>query len=244
MPNENASLCISIQSDSSERTLISLADKTRALDKENQLLKQTTEALTKANKPLVEQQSKLQSELRAAQKVVNALQDAYDEYGDAMMKLDLDDAIANHAKLKEELTEVNAQLGANQKTYKEYLETVRKGTLSSSGSGTLSGGEDGAATLGKLLGGLGVGQQLSSLMGQASDALLSSALGSDLGGMASSALSSTINGAALGTAIAPGIGTALGAMFGGLSGLASGRSSNGPIRMRLSRNITAACTRT
>lgn len=221
MPKDSVNLYLSIQSGSSERTLISLADKTSALNKEYQLLEQASEGLARANKPLLEQQTKLQSELRASQKVVNDLQKAYDEYGDEMMKLDLDQAIENHSKLKSELSEVNAQLGANQKTYKEYLEAVRKGSLSDPGV-NLDRGSDALSSVGEVLGGLGVGQMMSNLVEQGGGALLSSALGSDMGGMVSNALSSAISGAALGTAILPGIGTAIGTFFGGVSGLVSG----------------------
>ena len=67
MPKESVNLYLSIQSGSSERTLASLADKTRALDKETQLLQQATEGLAQANKSLLNEQTRLQSELRASQ---------------------------------------------------------------------------------------------------------------------------------------------------------------------------------
>lgn len=217
MPKDSVNVYLTIQSGSSEGVLASLTDKTRALDKETQLLKQATDALTKANKPLVEEQTKLQAQLKSSQKVVNDLQKAYDEFGDEMMKLDLDQAIEDHSKLKSELSAVNAQLGANQKTYKEYLEIVRKGSLS---------GIDGEASsdfdLSAVWGGLGIGEQLSSLAGEIGGAFLSSTFGDGVGGIASSALSSTITGASLGTAIAPGIGTAVGAAVGGILGAMGG----------------------
>lgn len=220
MPNESANLYISIQSGNSERTLTSLADKTKALDKETQLLQQATEGLARANKPLLEQQTKLQSELKDAQKTVNELRKAYDEYGDEMMGLDLDQAVENHARLKQELAEVNAQLGANQKTYKEYLETVRKGGLQESGGASLSTGNGGGSgtSLGGILGGLGIGNMLTGMVENFADFQLSSALGSSMGSAVSGTLSSTLSGAALGTAIAPGIGTAIGAALGAISG--------------------------
>ena len=118
MPKDSVNLYLSIQSGSSEHTLVSLTDKTRALDKETQLLKQATEALAKANKPLTEEQVRLQAQMKASQKTVNEQQKAYAEQGDELSKLNLDRAIEEHAKLKAELSEVNAQLGAIQKTYK------------------------------------------------------------------------------------------------------------------------------
>lgn len=74
MSNGSANLYISFQSGSSERTLTSLTDKTRALDKETQMLAQTTEELAKASIPLREEQTKLQAQLKTAQKEVNGLQ--------------------------------------------------------------------------------------------------------------------------------------------------------------------------
>lgn len=59
MPKDSLSLYISIQSGSSERTLTSLADKTRVLDKETQELKQTTEEFAKANRSLIAEQTRL-----------------------------------------------------------------------------------------------------------------------------------------------------------------------------------------
>ncbi len=217
MPKESLNLYIDIRSGSSERTLTSLADKTRALDKETQLLQQATDGLAKANESLLKEQTRLQSELRSSQKVVNDLQKAYDEYGDEMMKLDLDQAIANHSKLKEELTEVNAQLGSNQKTYKEYLEVVRKGEAGGGLRSTLSGASDFAK-----------GHFYSELMkplfsagGEFAEALLTSAIGipeaSLISGIASNALSGAGAGAMFGL---PGI--AIGTALGGASGLISG----------------------
>lgn len=223
MPNESINLVLSIQSGSSERTLTSLTDKTKAFDKETQLLHQATEGLAAANKPLLEQQTKLQAELKSSQKTVNELQKAYDEYGDEVSRLKLDEAVEEHARLKQELTEVNAQIGANQKTYKEYLETVRKGGLQDSGGSTSGGGGDTlGSSLGSVLGGLGIGSMMSDLMGNIASQQLSSALGTSMGSAVSGALSSAISGAALGTAIAPGIGTAIGAALGGLSGAIGG----------------------
>ena len=223
MPNGSLNAYLSIQSGNSEQTLVSLTDKTRALDKETQLLTQATDALAKANAPLLKSQTELQAQLKVSQKEVNALQKAYDEYGDEMMKLDLDQAIENHAKLKEELTEVNAQLGANQRTYKDYLEIVRKGGLSTSG-GSLGTGEadSGLSSLGTIVAGLGVWNQVSSLVQAGADDFLESMLGSGAGSIASGALSSAMSGATLGTTIAPGIGTAIGAALGGIVGAAGG----------------------
>ena len=80
------------------------------MDKETQLLQQATTGLANANKPLLEQQTKLQAELKSSQKSVNELQKAYDEYGDELSKLRLDEAVENHAKLKSELSESKREI--------------------------------------------------------------------------------------------------------------------------------------
>lgn len=211
MPNESINLYISIQSGNTERTLTSLTDKTKALDKETQLLQQATEGLASANKPLLEQQTKLQSELKSSQKTVNELQKAYDEYGDELSKLRLDQAVEDHAKLKQELTEVNAQIGANQKTYKEYLETVRKGGLQDGGQ------SDGIVSLAQGLATSAVGSMVSSALGGLANTLLTSAIGIPEASLLSGTLSSAISGATAGAVAGlPGI------IVGGLLGAGSG----------------------
>ena len=222
MPKDSVNLYLSIQSGSSEHTLVSLTDKTRALDKETQLLKQATEALAKANKPLTEEQVRLQAQTKASQKTVNELQKAYAEQGDELSKLNLDHAIEEHAKLKAELSEVNAQLGANQKTYKEYLETVRKGTLSDTGGGGASDSD--SLSLKNMAKGLvigQVGQMFSSSLGGLGQAVLTSMIGTPEASLISDALSNAISGGAAGAMFGP-WGIAAGAALGGLSGLISG----------------------
>lgn len=220
MPKESVNLYLSIQSGSSEQTLVSLTDKTRALDKETQLLAQATDVLTKANKPLMEEQKKLQDKIKDSEAAIKGFRKAYEESEDELSKLSLNNAIEEHAKLKAELSGVNAQINTNQKTYKEYLETVRKGALSNPGAD--AGGDNGTINLSAVWSGLDIGKQLSAVVEQAGGALLESALGSDTGSIASSALSGSITGASLGTAIAPGIGTAIGAAVGGAFGTLSG----------------------
>ena len=224
MPKDSVNLYLSIQSGSSEHTLVSLTDKTRALDKETQLLKQATEALAKANKPLTEEQVRLQAQMKASQKTVNELQKAYAEQGDELSKLNLDRAIEEHAKLKAELSEVNAQFGANQKTYKEYLETVRKGTLSDTGGGGSGASSSDSLSLKNMAKGLvigQVGQMFSSSLGGLGQAVLTSMIGTPEASLISDALSNAISGGAAGAMFGP-WGIAAGAALGGLSGLISG----------------------
>lgn len=221
MPNESVNLFLTVQSGNSEHTLTSLSDKTRALDKDTQLLKQATVALTEANKPLIEMQKKLQDQVKESADAIKKWENACKESGDELSKMNLDHAREQHADFKAELTAVNAQISTNQKTYKEYLEVVRKGGVENPGAG-LGGPGKGSSSLSAIWSGLGIGKELASIAGQAGSVLASSLLGNDAGGIASGVLSSAITGVSLGTAINPGLGTAIGAAVGGLAGLASG----------------------
>lgn len=175
MPKEGLSLLVTLK-DGASPGLTTLADKTKALDKESQALQMTTERLAKANDGLMKKQSQLKSETFLAGKEVDRLTKAYNEYGDEMMKLDLDQAIENHAKLKNELMQVEAQLKSNRKAYEENLSAIRKGGLSGDGDISASLGEQMGAVLGKL----GIGQQLSQLAQQAGESVLGSAFGDEV----------------------------------------------------------------
>lgn len=146
MPNESISVYFSVQ-DGGSRVLKQIADQTKVLDKETQELQQAMQGLEAANKNLLKRQGELQSQMKSANKTVNEAQKAFDEYGDEVSKLRLDNAIDAQAKLKSELVDVNAQLQGNTKTYKEYLEAIRKG-------GNDSGVDAGIASMGKKAGGL------------------------------------------------------------------------------------------
>lgn len=218
MPNESVNLFLSIQSGNSEQTLVSLTDKTRALDKETQLLTQATDALAKANAPLMAEQKKLQDQIKDSSKTIKELEDAYKESGDELSRVSLDKAREQHAALKAELSGVNAQISTNQKTYKEYLETVRKGSMSD------SGGSDDGTSLGSMAKGLAagqVGQMLSSSLGGLGESALTSMIGTPEASLISDTLSSAIAGGAAGMIAGP-LGAAIGTGVGALSGLISG----------------------
>lgn len=219
MPKESLSLYFSIQDDGSSSVLSSLADKTRALDKETQSLAQAAAALKQANTPLIQQQNDLKAQLEKSSIAVKDARKEYQQYGDELHETKLSEAIAEHDDLRQKLKDTEDQLKANQKTYNEYREAIRKGGLQDGGS-AMSG--DLGSSFGDVLGGLGIGSMMSDLVGNIASQQLSSALGSSMGGAVSGALSSAISGAALGTAIAPGIGTAIGAALGGITGALSG----------------------
>lgn len=212
MPKESLSVYLTAV-DGMSSVMTSIADKTKALDKESQELQQTFVALQKANKDLIARKTELQSELKRVNEEVKEARKSFKKLDDEASSDALNKAIEKQQKLHNEIAGTTKALQENQKIYKENIETIRKGSVE---------GGDGTLSIGQVLDGLGIGQQLSSLAEQAGGALLSSTLGSDMGGLASNALSSAISGAALGTAIAPGIGTAIGAALGGLSGLAGG----------------------
>lgn len=222
MPKDSLNIYMTIK-DGMSPALASITDKTKALDKETQQLQQTTNAMTKASQSLLEKQTGLQSEYDSSKKRLKEFQKAYDEHQDELSKANLDHAIQEHAKLKNELMEVTEQLNANKRAYKENVEAIRKGELSQEGEAALGGLQaEGGSGLSAIWGGLGIGKELSNLMQQAGGALLNSALGDSMGSVATNTLSSAITGASLGTAIAPGLGTAVGAGVGALSGLVSG----------------------
>lgn len=148
MPKDSLNVYLTA-TDGMSPVLASITDKTKALDKETQQLQQTTNAMTKASQSLLEKQTRLQSEYDSSQKKLKEFQKAYDETHDVIDKTNLDNAIKEHAKLKNELVEVTEQLNANKRAYKENVEAVRKGGLSSE-SGTLQSIAS-ALTLGKPL---------------------------------------------------------------------------------------------
>lgn len=216
MPKEGISIYFSIK-DGSSQVLKQIADKTRALDKDTQELQQTTLALEKANKNLLKRQGELNSQLKSSGKAVNEAQKAFDRYGDELSKARLDSAIEEHAKLKSELTEVNAQLQGNTKTYKEYLETIRKGGRSSESA-------DGISGIGKKLGSMGWGLMSSGvgqLVSNSASGFIQALASSEIGTPAASTLSDTLGGAISG-AMAGAVAGLPGIIAGGIVGTIAG----------------------
>lgn len=212
MPNGSLNVYLTAV-DGMSPVLASITDKTKALDKESQELQQTYEALQMANKGLIAQKTELQKRLQEVNEEVKAARKQFRELGDEASTDAFNKAVEKQQALKNEIAGTTKALQENQKIYRENIEIARKNAL---------GGESSGSDLRAIWSGLGIGKEVSSLVGQAGGTLLSSALGGDMGSMASNALSSVITGASLGTAINPGLGTAIGAALGGLSGLASG----------------------
>ena len=222
MPKDSLNIYMTIQ-DGMSPALASITDKTKALDKETQQLQQTTNAMTKANQSLLEKQTRLQSEYDSSKKKLKEFQKAYDETHDVIDKTNLDNAIKEHAKLKNELAEVTEQLNSNKRAYKENVEEIRKGGLSTSvGTGDLSSSAGAGGVIKALVAGQ-VGQMLSDSVGGALNAGLTSAFGTPQASLASDIASGLIQGGAAGVPF--GLwGILGGAALGGASGFLSGQT--------------------
>ena len=217
MPNKSLSVYMTAF-DGMSPVLATIADKTRALDKESQELQQTYVALQQANKGLIDRKVELGKELKAVNEEVKAAKKNFDELKDAASEDAYKKALENQQKLRDEIAATNKSLQENQKIYKENIETIRKGGVEGEAAGL-----SGLSSLGTVVAGLGIWNQVSSLMQSGAGKFLESSLGSGVGGVASGALSSAISGAVLGNSIAPGgIGAAIGAAAGGLLGAVGG----------------------
>lgn len=212
MPRESLSVYLTAV-DNMSPVMASITDKTKALDKESQELKQTFDALQKANKGLIDRKVDLEAELKKVNKEVseakknfNALKDEASE--DAYKK-----AQENQQKLRNEITATNKALQENQKIYKENIETIRKGDVG-----------EGGTSLKDMAKGIfagQIGQMFSSAVGGALESGLTSAIGTPTASLISDTLSSAIAGGAAGAIFGP-AGVAVGAALGGMSGLVSG----------------------
>ena len=190
--------------------LATIGDKTKALDKETQQLRQSYQALQKANNSLIERKTALTKELSEAKDEAKEAKKAFEQLGDEISRDDYEKAQAKVAGLKNEISAVNKAMRENTQIYNQNLETVRKGALG--GSGVLSA-----------LGQAGVWSTLGGVAGDWATTLAGSALGSSAGNVFGSALGMAGQGAAIGTMIGgPGVGTAVGAALGGLVGAIQG----------------------
>lgn len=189
--------------------LTTIGDKTKALDKETQQLRQSYQALQKANNSLIERKTALTKELSEAKDEAKKAKEAFEELGDAASTDAYEKAQAKVAGLKNEISAVNKAMRENTQIYNQNLETVRKGTTGNSLMSTL--------------GQAGVWSTLGGVAGDWATTLAGSALGSAGGSLFGSALGMAGQGAAIGTMIGgPGVGTAVGAALGGLVGAISG----------------------
>ena len=189
--------------------LTAIGDKTKALDKETQQLRQSYQALQKANDSLIERKTDLTKKLSEAKDEAKEAKKAFEQLGDEVSRDTYEQAQKKVEGYKNEISAVNKALRENEAIYKSNLETVRKGTTGNSLMSTL--------------GQAGVWSTLGAVAGDWATTLAGSALGSAGGSLFGSALGMAGQGAAIGTMIGgPGVGTAVGAALGGLVGAISG----------------------
>lgn len=229
MPRESLNVYLS-GTDNLSPVLASITDKTKALDKESQELTQSFAALQKANKSLIEQKTELQKKLKEVNEEVKAARKQFNELHDEASSDALNKATEKQQALKNAIAGTTKSLQENQKMYKENIEIARKNALGEEDQvrkNALGGDNQGASLtglsgLGTIVAGLGVWDQVSSIVQSGASKALTSAFGSGAGGIASGALSSAISGAVLGSTIMPGLGTAVGALAGGAVGALGG----------------------
>lgn len=214
MPKESLNIYLTA-TDKLSPALASIADKTKALDKESQQLKQTYEALQKANAQLIQQKTALQKELQGVNEEVKTARKSFQALGDEASSDAYEKAQQKQQKLRNEIAATTKALQENQKIYKENIETIRKDSMEEQGT-------DWGKTMKGLIGGP-VGKELASSLGGFFQARLDSTFGSDMGRAISETLSGAISGAMAGAAFGlPG--AAIGAGIGLLSGFISGET--------------------
>ncbi len=196
--------------DGGSATLTKLTDKTKALDKESQLLEETYQALQKANSSLIKKKTELQGELNKVNQEVREAKKAFNDLATETNSKAYEKALEKQAALRSQIAGTTKALQENQKMYKENMETIRK----DSGKGGIFDGLNGIAFG---LASSGVGKQFSSAAGGFIQAIASSEIGTPEASKWSDTISGAISGAAAGSALGP-----WGALIGGGIGLASG----------------------
>lgn len=212
MPKESLSVYLTAV-DGISSVMTSIADKTKALDKESQELQQTYEALQKANKTLVDRQIDLRAELQKVNEDVKEANKQFKALNDETSREALTEATKKQQDLRAQITATTKALQENRRAYKENIETIRKGEVEAQGTGL--------ADIAKGLFAGQVGQMLSSSLGGLGQSVLTSAIGMPEASLISDTLSSTISGIAAGSVLGvPGM--AVGGLIGAASGLISG----------------------
>ena len=215
---EAINIYFSIQDDATS-VLKAIGNQTKALDKETQELEQTYEVWSKSTQTAREQQIKLQNELKEQKKKVQEAKSAFDDLGDAVSKNHYEEAVKQQAELQQQLDATTASIKANERSYKDAVETIRKSGIQGNGK---SGSEEvGLTDFAKGLLATGAGNQLSSSLSGIASSVLTSAIGVPEASMVSETLGNALSGAMSGVALGlPGIlaGGAIGAVSGLLSG--------------------------
>lgn len=160
---------------------------------------------------LVEQQGKLSAELIDARKELKEAEKAYRDTGEAADAEALNQARQKYEALKIVMNETTQASRNTQNAMRELDGQQRRS------SGSPGGASSALAALGKA----GLGQMAGDAAQEIANTLISSSLGDAGGAFLSSGLSGAISGAAMGSLAGP-IGTAIGAVVGGTIGLVQG----------------------
>ncbi|OUO10321.1 tape measure protein [Flavonifractor sp. An4] len=203
-------------------TLKAISGNSKAFDKTLDELEQSLKAYEKAQNSLVGKSADLKKALSEADQKVKDAQKSYKKLKDETSKGALDDAIDEQTRLKNQLSETEGAIKANETAYRALYKAATDSATAMSKADNRAGSAGGGKGILSALGQAGAWSMLGDVAGQWAGTLVSSAFGSDAGSLFSSALGGAGSGAAIGSMIEPGVGTAIGAALGGLVGLVGG----------------------
>lgn len=204
-------------------TLKAISGNSKAFDKTLDELEQSLKAYEKAQNSLVEKSADLKKALSEADQKVKDAQKSYKKLKDETSKGALDDAIDEQARLKNQLSETEGAIKANETAYRALYKSATDSATAMSKADNRAGSAGGGKGILSALGQAGLISMAGDAAGQWADALVGSAFGSNAGTMFSSGLSGAVQGAALGSLLGlPGM--AAGAVIGGGIGLITGGS--------------------
>lgn len=206
-------------------TLKAISGNSKAFDKNLDELEQSLKAYEKAQNSLVGKSADLKKALSEADQKVKDAQKSYKKLKDETSKGTLDAAIDEQTRLKNQLSETEGAIKANETAYRALYKTATDAATAMSKADNRAGGTGGGKGILSALGQAGLISMAGDAAGQWADALVGSAFGSNAGTMFSSGLSGAVQGAALGSLLGlPGPGTVAGAVIGGGIGLITGGS--------------------
>ena len=204
-------------------TLKAISGNSKAFDKNLDELEQSLKAYEKAQNSLVAKSADLKKALSEADQKVKDAQKSYKKLKDETSKGALDDAIDEQTRLKNQLSETEGAIKANETAYRALYKAATDSATAMSKADNRAGSAGGGKGILSALGQAGLISMAGDAAGQWADALVGSAFGSNAGTMFSSGLSGAVQGAALGSLLGP-AGTVAGAVIGGGIGLITGGS--------------------
>ena len=225
MPKGSVNIYLEMKDDVSP-VLTSISDKTKALEKETQLLTEAYEGMTSVNEPLIEKKKKMKKRLEELNKTISDSRKQWNKYNDEVAKVSMDEAIDEQEELRKKLTEIDGQIKNNQKAYREYQNTIRKKALTSDPEVVNTLSDHSENSLLKKIGDIGLADMWGDSLSRTADVLTESMLGQPLAMAVSSTLSGVVSGAAMGSTLGTVFGLP-GMAFGALAGGAAGALSGG-----------------